>query len=163
MKYAETKKKIDAIRNKNEVMFRMAISHLMDVGIRHLTEENIAETCDEIMKEDDSRSFMTNGYKCELIKTAGELAKLDHIHVLTYISHEVTYDVGDNAEWFGKVRWCENDLKSALEENGYPATENNIANLYSLCDTHWFTDHMIEAGWEYINEQISYFTGWENE
>lgn len=162
MKYTETKKQLDAIRNKNEVMFRMAISHLMDVGIRHLTEENIAATCSKIMKEDDSRSFMTNEYKCELIKTAGELAKLDHIHVLTYISCEVTYDVGDNAEWFGQVRWCEEDIKSALEENGYPATENNIARLYSLCNTHWFTDHMIEAGWEYIHEQIGNYKEWEN-
>ena len=97
MYYEETKKKIDAIRNKNEVMFRMAISHLMDVGIRHLTEENITEACAAIMKEDDSKSFMTNAYKCSLIKTAGELAKLDHIHVLTYISREVAYDVGDNS------------------------------------------------------------------
>jgi len=97
MNYAETKMHIDIIRSRNEMLFRMAVSHLMDVGIRHLTEENIAATCAEIMKEDDSHSFMTNTYKCELIKTAGELAKLDHIHVLTYISREVTYDVGDNA------------------------------------------------------------------
>ena len=97
MNYTETKNQIDNIRKRNEVMFRMAVSHLMDVGIRYLTEENIAATCAEIMKEDDSRSFMTNEYKCELIKTAGELAKLDHIHVLTYISREITYDVGDNA------------------------------------------------------------------
>lgn len=97
MNYTETKKQIDAIRNRNEILFRMAISHLMDVGIRHLTEDNIAFTCAEIMKEDDSRSFMTNEYKCELVKMAGELVKLDHIHVLAYISREITYDVGDNA------------------------------------------------------------------
>ena len=42
--YAESKKILDKIRSKDEVMFRMAISHLMDVGIRHLTEENILET-----------------------------------------------------------------------------------------------------------------------
>ena len=95
--YKETKKKLDELRNRNEIMFRMAISHLMDVGFRHLTEENIEETCNAIMKEDDSRSFMTNQYKCNLVKTAGEIAKLDHIHVLTYISREVNYDVGDNA------------------------------------------------------------------
>ena len=97
MNYTETKKQIDAIRSKNEIMFRMAISHLLDVGIRHFTEESIAETCAAIMKEDDSYSFMTNQYKCDLIKTAGELAKMDHVHVLTYISREVVYDVGDNA------------------------------------------------------------------
>ena len=34
MKFAETKKEIDKIRNRDEGLFRMAISHLMDVGIR---------------------------------------------------------------------------------------------------------------------------------
>ena len=42
--YTESKKKIESIRNRcGEIMFRMAISHLMDVGIRHLTEENVEE------------------------------------------------------------------------------------------------------------------------
>lgn len=95
MNYAETKKKIEIIRNRNELLFRMAISHLMDVGIRHLTEENIKATCAEIMKENDSHSFMTNNFKMTIVKTAGELAKLDHIHLLVYISREVVYDVGE--------------------------------------------------------------------
>lgn len=33
---------------------------------------------------------------CELVKTAAEIAKLDHIHVLIYIGREVYWDVGDN-------------------------------------------------------------------
>lgn len=98
MMYAESKRKIDEIRHYDEMMFRMAISHLMDVGIRHLNEENIKRTCEEIQNEDDSRSFMTNNYKCDLIRMAGELAKIEHIHLLVYIQREVTYDVGDNYE-----------------------------------------------------------------
>jgi ERCC4-related helicase len=94
--YVESKKKIEEIRNTNETMFRMAISHLMDVGIRHLTEENINRTCEEIMQEDDSKAFMTNEFKCDLIRTAGELARIDHIHLLVYISREVYYDVFDD-------------------------------------------------------------------
>lgn len=99
MDYLESKKKLDEIRNRNyEVVFRMAISHLMDVGIRHLDEENIKRTCEEIQREDDNRAFMTNDFKCELVKVAGELAKIDHTHLLVYIQREVTYDVGDNYE-----------------------------------------------------------------
>lgn len=99
MTYAESKKMLDEIRNRNhEVIFRMAISHLMDVGIRHLNEENIKRTCEEIQKEDDSKAFMTNNFKCELIRVAGELAKIDHIHLLVYIQREVFYDVGDSYE-----------------------------------------------------------------
>lgn len=98
MDYLESKKKLDEIRRYDEVMFRMAISHLMDVGMRHLDKENISRTCEEIQKEDDRKSFMTNNYKCDLVRMAGELAKIDHIHLLVYIQREVTYDVGDNYE-----------------------------------------------------------------
>ena len=98
MTYAESKKKIDKLRIQNEIMFRMAISHLVDVGIMHLDEESVERVCEAIQKEDDSRSFMTNNFKCNLVRMAGELAKIDHIHLLVYIQREVTYDVGDNYE-----------------------------------------------------------------
>lgn len=98
MNYFESEKKLNEIRKYNEMMFRMAISHLMDVGIRHLDEESIEETCKAIQKEDDSRLFMTNNFKCDLVRMAGELAKIDHIHLLVYIQREVSYDVGDNYE-----------------------------------------------------------------
>ena len=139
MNYTETKKQIDAIRNKNEMMFRMAISHLMDVGIRNLTEENVEETCAAIMKEDDSRSFMTNEYKCALVKTAGELAKLNHIHVLTYISREVTYDVGDNAINYKRaielLRYC----LDYCDSSSY-ATWDALEKAREMC----FADEEIE-------------------
>lgn len=96
--YLESKNTLDKIRRYDEMMFRMAISHLMDVGIRHLDEENIKRTCEEIQKENDSKSFMTNNYKCDLVRMAGELAKIEHIHLLVYIQREVTYYVGDNYE-----------------------------------------------------------------
>ena len=66
-----------------------------------------------------------------------------------------------NKEWFGQVRWCEDDLITALEEMGYPATEENISRLYSMCDKHWFTDCMVEAGWEYIENCIDEANGFE--
>lgn len=95
--YTESKKIIDNIRARNdEVMFRMAISHLIDVGIRHLTEENVKHTCQQIMQEDDSHSFMTNQYKCDLVWLAYELAQVSHIDLLVYIQREVDYDVMDD-------------------------------------------------------------------
>lgn len=93
MSYKESEKHINEIRRRDEMMFRMAVSHLMDVGIRHLTDENVKATCESIMREDDSNSFMTNEYKCELVRMAAELAKLNHIHLLVYISQNVEYDV----------------------------------------------------------------------
>ena len=94
--YSENKKQIDAIRNKyGELMFRMAISHLMDVGTRNLTEELVKETCEKIMQEDDSKAFMTNGFKCDLIRAAYELAQVSQINLLVYIQREIYYDIFD--------------------------------------------------------------------
>lgn len=67
----------------------------------------------------------------------------------------------DNTEWFGIVRWCKDDLISALTDRGYPATEHNIATLYNLCNQHWFTDNMIETGWEYIYNKIDSECEWD--
>lgn len=66
-------------------------------------------------------------------------------------------------EWFGIVRWCEDDLKMALEQQGYPVTENNIAKLRAMCEHHFFTDCMIEAGWEYMYCNIGNGDGWDEE
>jgi hypothetical protein len=96
MTYLESKKRLDEIRKYNEMMCRMAISHLMDVGIRHFDEESIENACKAIQKEDDSKSFMTNNFKCDLIRMAGELAKIEHIHLLVYIQREIAYDVFDD-------------------------------------------------------------------
>lgn len=96
MTYFESEQALNRLRWKNPGMFLMAISHLMDVGFRHLTEENIEHTCKQVMEEDDKYRFMTNDFQCALIRMAGELAKFDHIHLLVYVSRNVRYDVGDN-------------------------------------------------------------------
>ena len=56
MSYKESEKRINDIRHRDEILFRMAVSHLIDVGIRHLTDENVSATCESIMQEDDSTS-----------------------------------------------------------------------------------------------------------
>jgi len=50
MSYKDSEKHINDIRRRDEMMFRMAVSHLMDVGIRHLTDENVNATCESIMR-----------------------------------------------------------------------------------------------------------------
>lgn len=71
---------------------------------------------------------------------------------------------GESEEgWFGYVRWNIDDLKVALEDKGYPDTEENISKLYDLCSNHYFTDYMIAAGWDYIYGQIGANKCWETE
>lgn len=94
--YAESKKKLETIRNEaGEPLFRMALTHTFDVGFRHLTEENIKVTCDEMMKDDDSHAFMTNEYKCDLVRTAGEIAKIPPYDVEVYVNREMEYNAGE--------------------------------------------------------------------
>jgi len=120
MKYNESHKALNTLSFHNHIMFRMAISHLMDVGIRHLTPELIEETCKEIMQEDDSKRIMTNEFQCDLVRMAGQIAKVDHIHTLAYISRNVFYDVGDNGFGFQHaieiisklIDYIENDVGS---------------------------------------------------
>ena len=85
---------INSIRkNYGGIIFRMAISHLMDVGMRHLTPELVNEAKDEIMKQDDSRMLVTNRLLCDVVECAGELAKIDATYLLVYIGRNVEYDV----------------------------------------------------------------------
>ena len=80
-------------RNYGEIIFRMAISHLMDVGMKNLTPELVNEATDEIMKKDDSRMLVTNELLCDVVECAGELAKIDATYLLVYIGRNVEYDV----------------------------------------------------------------------
>lgn len=55
--------------------FLMSVSHLMDVGYRHQTEENVKAAIDSINKQDDSSSFMSNGFQVMLVETAFKISR----------------------------------------------------------------------------------------
>lgn len=80
-------------KDYGEMIFRMSISHLMDVGMRNLTPELVDEAKDEIMKKDDSKMFVINELLCDVVECAGELAKINAIDLLVYIGRNVEYDV----------------------------------------------------------------------
>lgn len=80
-------------RDYGEMIFRMSISHLMDVGMRNLTPELVNEAKNEIMKQDDSKMFVTNEVLCDVVECAEELAKIDAVDLLVYIGRTVEYDV----------------------------------------------------------------------
>lgn len=85
---------INSLRRKyGEMIFRMSISHLMDVGMRNLTPELVEEAKAEITKQDDSKSFVSNKLLCDVVECAGELAKINAIDLLVYIGRNVEYDV----------------------------------------------------------------------
>lgn len=66
-------------------------------------------------------------------------------------------------DWFGIVRWCEDDLINALEVMEYPVTENNIAKLRKLCESNAFIGVMVEAGWDFMYNKIGNDDTWDKE
>lgn len=127
MSYKETEKEIETLRNKyGEVLFRMGISHLMDVGIRHLTDENIEETCEELMQQDDTNSFMTNEFQCNIIRCAGALAKLDHIELIVYIQRRMCYDVNDGVFLTDWPEHLQNLLDNVYYDTEYSTIYNEL-------------------------------------
>ena len=92
-------KKIRDIENKyGLVMFRTALSHLVDVGHRNLGDDEVEEGVRQIIakgKEDEANgvvSVMTPEFQCEILRCAAELSKFSIVELFAYIKKYV--DVG---------------------------------------------------------------------
>ena len=57
-------------------------------------------------------------------------------------------------EWFGIVRWCEDDIRAALIDRGFKPTKEAIALVRFSMENGGFDGHQIEAGWDYIDSII---------
>lgn len=81
-------------------LFRMALSHLVDVGARHLTDENVEEGAKQIASNDEETKansgfpIMTAEFQIGIIRCAAELAKCSVWDVFLYIKEYV--DIAKN-------------------------------------------------------------------
>jgi len=87
---------ISAIENKYGVaLFRMGLTHLADVGVRHLTDENVDENIKRIMANGEADkangvvTIMTAEFQCEILRCAAELAKFSIWELFAYIKNHV--------------------------------------------------------------------------
>ena len=95
------------------------------------------------------------------VKHYGDM-ELDRItaygHYLVLSVHATTDEPDDEPddepEWFGVVRWCDEDIAAELELLNYPDTPEAVAIVKKGLDSHWFTDHMISSGFEYMDSII---------
>ena len=86
-------KQIDEIRKKNgEPMLRMAIDHMIGVGINNLKDVNADEVCARILKETPVNSIMTPEFSAELMRCAIELSQISIGDILKYIQTDMRYD-----------------------------------------------------------------------
>lgn len=61
--------------------------------------------------------------------------------------------MADGENYFGVVRWCDDDLRGAIEESGNIPTDELVSHLRTLCEKP-LCDMMIERGWEVISSLI---------
>lgn len=150
MGYEESKKKIEKIRDDyREHAFRAGISHLMDVGIRHLTKELVDATCEEIMQEDDTNHYMTNDFKCDILRVAYELAQIPHIDLLVYIQREVEYSVDEGVSYKRVIELLK-DCVLRIEMGCHSDAET----LDALENMEFEEDEIKVLGFEYLLETI---------
>ena len=87
---------ISAIENKYGLaLFRMGLTHLVDVGIRHLTSENVEENIRRIKVRGEADrangvvTVMTAEFQCEILRCAAELARFSIWELFAYIKKHV--------------------------------------------------------------------------
>ena len=87
---------ISAIENKYGLaLFRMSLTHLVDVGIRHLDDENVNEAVRQIAANEEADKangavpIMTAEFQCAIVRCAAELAKFSVWELFAYIKDHV--------------------------------------------------------------------------
>lgn len=93
-------KEIRNIENKyGLVLFRMGLSHLVDVGHRNLTDENVRESVEQIMAQGEEYAangkipVMTPEFQCEIVRCAAELARFSIWTLFAYIKKYVEVSI----------------------------------------------------------------------
>ena len=74
--------------------------------------------------------------------------------VITAPDYETLFNPAKE-EWFGIVRWHEDDIRAALLEDGYEPTEEAIDLIRFKMENHGFTDLQIADGWDRIHQYIA--------
>jgi len=89
-------KAINDLENKyGLVLFRMGLTHLVDVGVRHLTDENVEESIKQVLAEVEAikanggHPIMTAEFQSSIIRCAAELAKFSIWDLFLYIKEYV--------------------------------------------------------------------------
>ncbi|MDR1702580.1 MAG: hypothetical protein LBR56_07375 [Sporomusaceae bacterium] len=73
------------------ILFRMGLTHLFDCGHRHITEENVEESIEQIIAEGEMNkangvtSVMTPQFQCGILRCAYDLSKFSILELFAYI------------------------------------------------------------------------------
>lgn len=79
---------------------------------------------------------------------------LNHYHNCKETGHPIVldnYDQESEEDWFGKVRWCNDDIVAALQKKHIKPTDENVSLVRRQLEHHIFRDVQIERGWGHID------------
>jgi len=92
-------KEIQSLENKyGLVLFRMALTHLFDAGVRNVTDDSVEEGIKQITaqgeldKTNGVKPIMTPEFQCEILRCSAELAKFTIWTLFRYIKKYVVVD-----------------------------------------------------------------------
>lgn len=76
-------------RKYGEQIFRMAITHLFDVGVKHLKNADVEKTCQEILKTTPKNSILTPELSADILRCSVELAKISIWDLLKFVKTDI--------------------------------------------------------------------------
>lgn len=93
-------KEIRNLENKYGLLiFRVGLTHLVDVGHRNLDDKSLKERLKQILEEGEwdkvngVKPIMAPEFKCEILRCAAELAKFSIWTLFAYIKKHVVVDI----------------------------------------------------------------------
>ena len=162
MKYAENKKKLDAIRQKygckGDIIFITAIQYIVEHGQYNFRNEKWFSSCIEQVDSKHDRAdkdgkilWIGRDFEKALLECAREMAQIEPYDLLTYIQYEV---------WLGNGEVGQPDYQRAIEiirnclcymADCYSAYRNCYSDiLYKFREVDLTEDEISYFGWEYL-------------
>lgn len=153
--YTESKKKLDAIRDKygckGEVIFRTAIQYIAEFGQRHFNDEEWFNVMiSEVDKRHDQADvegkflFITREFEKAILECAQEIAQIEPCDFLIYIQKEIY--LGGNGIHYQKTIELLHKCMDWIDD-----THTTSADCYDTLQYLGFTDDDIEElGYGYL-------------
>ena len=96
---------LSAMKRENELALRLAIVHLVDVGV------DVFKTVsyDEIRGNIHGNALITDGFAEDIVIYAKHLSRLPAINMFVWMSRNLEYDVGDNKPSYKRLEEIANN------------------------------------------------------
>lgn len=162
MSYAESKKKLDAIRQeygcKGDVIFRTAIQYIVEHGQYNFKNQTWFDSCltsvdkrHDLAEKDGKILFMTRDFEKALLECARELAQITAYDLLIYIQREVWLGDGvvGQPDYQRAIEIIRNCLCYTDNEGGYYTYSPSIT-LSKFREMDLTDEEIAYFGWEYL-------------